>query len=209
MKFKNIIFDWSGVIKDWGEDHVWVVNQMFKIFGKKEEMTIEEMQKNWEQPYMKFWNKYFPEMTLEQEQEAYYKVILNKDFPTAKLYSGIADLIKRLKEKGCAMAILSSDPPETIYKEIKDFGLENIFVDLAVKIHDKAEEIEDLIKRNNFKKEETVFIGDTNHEIEVGREAGIKTIAVTWGFYPENRLKALNPDYLAHSIKELENILLS
>ena len=54
--FKNIIFDWSGVVKDAVEDHVWVVNKMFKNLGGKE-ISLEEMRQNWEQPYMKFWNK--------------------------------------------------------------------------------------------------------------------------------------------------------
>jgi len=87
--------------------------------------------------------------------------------------------------------------------------LENIFGEVAVNVHDKKEEITDLIKRNNFNPKETVFIGDTNLEIEAGKLAGTKTMAVTWGFYAENRLKLLNPDYLVHSVKELENILLS
>ena len=56
--FKNIIFDWSGVIKDAVEDHVWVVNRMFKNLGAKK-ITLEEMRQSWEQPYMKFWNKYY------------------------------------------------------------------------------------------------------------------------------------------------------
>ena len=208
MKFKNIIFDWSGVIKDAVEDHGWVVNKMIKDLGGKE-ITLEEMRQNWEQPYMKFWHKYFPEMTLDEEHKSYYKAILSKECPPAKVYPGIVNLIKKLKQKGVFMVVLSSDAPETILPEIKNFDLENIFDDLEIKIHDKSEVIENLIKRNKFKKEETVFIGDTNHEVEVGKQAGIKTVAVTWGFYPENRLKALNPDYLVHNIKELEEILLS
>ena len=93
---KNIIFDWSGVIKDAVEDHGWVVNKMFKNLGGKE-MSLEEMQQNWEQPYMKFWNKYFPNMTLEEEQKVYYETISSKNCPSAKSYPGIVKLIKELK----------------------------------------------------------------------------------------------------------------
>jgi len=205
--FKNIIFDWSGVIKDAVEDHGWVVNRMFKILGGKG-MTLEEMKQNWEQPYMKFWNRYYPDMTLAEEQKIYYEAISSKDCPPAKVYSGIAELIKKVKGQGVFMAVLSSDPVTTIFSEIKKFDLENIFVEVLANIHDKSEVIHDLVKRNNFKLKETVFIGDTNHEIESGKQAGVKTIAVTWGFYPEDRLKALSPDYLVHNIKELESILL-
>ena len=81
------------------------------------------------------------------------------------------------------MVVLSSDSEETILPEIKKFNLENVFNELAVNVHDKSEVIEDLIENNNFRKKETVFIGDTNHEIEVGKKAGIKTVAVTWGLF--------------------------
>jgi len=205
---KNVIFDWSGVIKDAVEDHVWVVNKMFQNLGGKE-MKLEEMRQNWEQPYIKFWNKYYPEMTLEQEQKAYREAILSKDCPIAKDYPGMVDLIKKIKENNHYIAVISSDLSDTILPEIKNFGLENIFNDIVIGVHDKTEGLQNIIKNNNFKKEETVFIGDTNHEIEVGKQAGIKTIAVTWGFYSENRLKTLNPDYLVHNIEELEKILLS
>lgn len=204
---KNIIFDWSGVIKDSIGDHVWVVNKMFKNLGDRG-IGLEEMRQNWEQPYMKFWNKYYPNMTLAEEQKIYYQAISDRDCPKAKPYPGIIDLICKFKDKKVNMVILSSDPTERLLSEIKDFNLEGKFDYIISNIHDKADEIYNLISKSNFKAEETAFVGDTNHEIEVGKLAGVKTIAVTWGFYPENRLKVLNPDYLVHNLKELENIIL-
>ena len=205
---KNIIFDWSGVIKDAVDDHVWVVNKMFENLGGQR-IELEEMRQNWEQPYMKFWNKYYPNMTLDQEQKIYYQAIFDNNCPLAKVYPGIVELIKKFKLNGIEMTVLSSDPPETLLQEIKKFELTGIFRDVFCKVHDKAEEIHNFISKNKFKPKETVFIGDTNHEIEVGKIAGIKTVAVTWGFYPEDRLKLLNPDYLVRNLKELENVILS
>lgn len=206
--FKNIIFDWSGVIKDAVVAHVWVVNRMLEKLGGKE-ISLEELKKNWEQLYMNFWKKYYPKLTLEEEQKLYYKVILRKDCPESDAYPGIVELIRKLKDNGLSMAVLSSDPPETLFPDIKRFGLENIFGEVVAKIHDKAEVIHELIERNNFKKEETIFIGDSNHEVEAGKGAGIKTAAVIWGFCTEEKLKATSPDFLVHNIKELEEVLLN
>jgi HAD superfamily hydrolase (TIGR01509 family) len=205
---KNIIFDWSGVIKDALLSHVWAVNKMIEIMGGKE-MSLEEIKENWEQPYMNFWNKYYPKLTLEEEQKLYYEVVLRKDCPESEAYPGIIELIKKLKQEGFFMVVLSSDSPETLFPEMKRFDLENIFSEVVVKIHDKSEVVQELIKRNNFKPEETVFIGDSNHEIEAGKEAGTKTIAVTWGFCTEEKLKSNKPDFLVHNIKELEGAILT
>ena len=190
--FKNIIFDWSGVVKDAVDAQLWTVNKMFKSVGLRE-ISLEEMKENWEQPYMLFYNKYVPSWSLAQEQEAYYKAISKEDYPDAHSYAGVVELIKKLNKKGVQMVILSSDSTNNIFSEIKQFGLENIFKEVVMDIHDKSEKIHELIEKNRFKKEETIFIGDSNHEVEVGKQAGIKTIAVTWGFCTEKRLKAMDP----------------
>ena len=206
--FKNIIFDWSGVIKDCFEAHVWSVGRMMEIFGGSE-ISREELKENWEQPYMNFWKKYFPDLTLEEEQKVYYEVLSRDDCPKSNSLPGIVDLIKKNKKDGAFIAVISSDSPDTLLKEVKEYGLENIFDEIITDVHDKTEGLRKIMNENNFKKEETVFIGDSNHEIEVGKEAGIKTIAVTWGFCTENKLKSTNPDYLVHNIEELEKILLN
>jgi HAD superfamily hydrolase (TIGR01509 family) len=205
--FKHIIFDWSGPIKDILDSHFWVVTKMFEKVGIKG-VTLEEMRENWEQPYMLFYNKYVPEWTLKDEQRIFHEVISREDCPEPCSYKGIVELIKKLKKKGVSMVVLSSDPVNTIFPEIKKFGLENVFSEVIANVHDKGEEIDELIEKNGFDPKETVFIGDTNHEIEVGKQAGVKTIAVTWGFCTEKRLRATNPDYLVYNIKELEKILL-
>ncbi len=207
MKFKNIIFDWSGVIKDALNAHVWVVNEMMERLGKKK-LSFNELKENWEQPYLNFWRKYCPELTLAEEQKIYYEVIGSKDCPKSDSCLGVIDFIKKLNIKKVRMSVVSSDPTERLLQEIKGFGLENIFDEVITNAHDKSEGVNELIKKYDFNPEETVFIGDSNHEVEVGKEAGIKTIAVTWGFCTEEKLKSTDPDYLVHNIKELEEILL-
>lgn len=121
-------------------------------------------------------------------------------------YPGIIGLIKKMKKDGNYLAIVSSDSPEFLLKEIEEYGLENIFDDMVMEVHNKEEGVLDIIKKRKLNKDNTYFIGDSNHEIEVAETAGIKSIAVTWGFSTEERLKILSPDYMVHNIKELEYI---
>lgn len=67
---KNIIFDWSGVIKDAFESHLWVVNRIFKKYGLKG-LSSEELRENWQEPFMLFFNKYLPDLTIEEERKRY------------------------------------------------------------------------------------------------------------------------------------------
>lgn len=205
--FKNIIFDWSGVVKDALHVHLWVINGIFKKYSVAE-ISVEEFKENWVQPHIRFYDKYIPGILFDEEEKIYRELITSQEAPKAKSYSGIIDLILRLKDDGRFLAVISGDSEKTILPEVKDYGLENIFEEFYPLAHDKTKALDEIIEKNNLKKEETVFIGDSNHEVEVGKQAGIKTIAVTWGFSTEERLKSLNPDYLVHNIKELEEILL-
>jgi len=200
---KNIIFDWAGVIKDSFEDQLFIVNKIFLRFGAKE-ISLEEFKKNWRQPYMFFYNKYLPNLTLEQEQTAYKEVILSAECPLAHPYPGIVDVIKDWKRAGFQMVAVSSDFSETLLPEMAAFGLSDIFLDVVTDLYNKQASIENLIKKHDFNKSETIIIGDSNHEIEIGRKIGVRTAAVTWGFTSEERLAASQPDFIAHNLDELK-----
>ena len=204
---KNIIFDWSGVIKDSVKSHLWVVNKMFSKFGVNE-ISLEELNENWEQPYMIFYNKYLPNLTIEEEQATYKEIILSKDCPKSMAYPGIIELIKKIKEKDNFIAVISSDLPDTVFPEIRKYGLENIFDEIMINIYNKTKAIRDLIKKREFNPKDTFFVGDSNHEIEAGKQTGVKTIAVTWGFSTEQKLKLEKPDFIAHNLNELEGTIL-
>ena len=47
-----------------------------------------------------------------------------------------------------------------------------------------------LLERNGLTMDEIVMIGDTEHDIKLGKAAGVRTIAVTWGAAPLERLEA-------------------
>jgi len=203
---KNIIFDWSGVIKDTSKSHLWIINRMFRKFGA-DQISMEEFKKNWEQPYMVFYNKYLPNLTFEKEGEAYKEAMLHKDCPPSNPCFGIADFIKKLKQKKFFLAVITSDLPETVFPEIQEYDLEGIFDEVFVNVYNKTEALSSLIKKNNLDPKETFFIGDSNQEIESARKTGAKSIAVTWGFSTKEKLEKKKPDFIVNNLKELEEIL--
>ncbi|MFA7377774.1 MAG: HAD family hydrolase [Patescibacteria group bacterium] len=201
---RNIIFDWSGVIKDCVNSQLWVINKMFSEFGVSD-ISLEEFKKKWRQPYMKFYNEFIPELTLEEEQIVYKKVISKS--PKSSYYPGIVNLIKDLKSKGVRMVVISSDFSENLKEEINNFNLNNIFIDVISDSHDKTDDVINVINKYKFDKEDTIIIGDSNHEVEAGKKAGIKTLSVTWGFTDRDKLSISNPDFIVNSIEELKTVL--
>jgi phosphoglycolate phosphatase len=63
----------------------------------------------------------------------------------------------------------------------------------------------EILKRTNVSKDEAVIIGDSNFDIEAGKAAGVKTIAVTYGYRPKEVLKGA--DIMIDTFGELLTVI--
>ncbi|HEY4504217.1 MAG TPA: HAD family hydrolase [Candidatus Paceibacterota bacterium] len=204
---KNIIFDWSGVVRDTVTNQMWIINHIFRKYGVGE-MSTEEFRENWTQPPAFFYQKYLPKDYDEAERvKLFQELQLDKDCPKAASFPEMVKLIHKFKENGYFLAVVSSDFPETLLPEVKEYGLENVFNEIITDANDKLEPVQKIIKENNLSLEDTFFVGDSNHEIDVAKKTGIKSVAVTWGFTSEQKLRARNPDYVIGSFSELEKVV--
>lgn len=201
---QNIIFDWTGVIKDCVHDHLKIVNLMFKEF-KTPPLSLEELRETWKQPYMDFYNTHLPNLTMDEQKEAYFRAFAQ--VKGAKPYVGMVELLKNLHNDGRKLVILSSDSPKSILGEIKGFGLEEIFKDMELEVHNKVDHIAELMERNGMQTHNTIIVGDTNNEIEAAESVNIKVVSVTWGLCSKKNLEKYNPDYIVNTVEELKKIL--
>ncbi len=205
---KNIVFDWSGVINDNFELVYNVAMAMFIEFGT-EKISVEEFREEFVLPYMIFYNKYMPNLSLKDEQEAYVRLYkkLSLQYPS-DAYPNIKETLIKFKDSGINMNIISSDHKITALKEMERFEMQDMFKSIIIGVLDKSESIKKVIRDNSYNPKETIFIGDMEHEIEAGKKAGTLTAGVTWGFNTEDKLRSANPDYIIHNLEELEQIIL-
>jgi len=201
---RNVIFDWGGVINDVFDDAYKTINSMFVDLGGKP-ISKQKLRDEWEQPYMDFYHKFFPDLTMEKQKQLFKKHIdQNK---TRKAYKGIKEFLTKLQKAKIRSVILSSDQKSTIIEELDEYGLKSLLGKIYYDIHDKGSLIEEILKKHKFLRGETLIVGDSIHEIKVGKSAGIKTAAVTWGLSSEKRLRALDPDYIVNNISDLEKVI--
>jgi phosphoglycolate phosphatase len=205
---KSIIFDWSGVVRDTVTSQLWIVNRIFEKYGVTK-ISLEEFRENWEQPVVLFYQKYLPKDYVEAERVKMFREnSFDKDCPKSSAYADMAELVHKLKRDGIFLAIVSTDLKETLTVDIKEWVLENVFDKIVTDVDDKFAAVSEILKANNLNPRDTFFIGDSNHEIDVAKKTGINSIAVTWGFTSERKLRARSPDYIAHNPQELESIVL-
>ena len=70
-------------------------------------------------------------------------------------------------------------------------------------IKPKPDAIYCLIKDTNHSLENIVVIGDTNSDIGMANNAGVKSIAALWGVHPVEKLQQENPTIMLENIKDL------
>ena len=123
-----------------------------------------------------------------------------------KIYDGIEKALISLKENGYDLAVLSNKPHTSTSLIIeKLFPKDTFYMYLGksdkFKIKPDPEAVNYIAE--GFNKEESFFIGDSDVDIKTGKNANLKTIAVTWGFRSREILEAENPDFIADNAEEM------
>jgi phosphoglycolate phosphatase-like HAD superfamily hydrolase len=204
MTSKAFIFDWSGTLSDNFHLFCKVCDLIFTELGK-EPIFAEEIKLHFTLPYMKFWNRYFPNLTREKQCSLYEKYIHQVGEP--KLYKKVDEIIAYLKRNGYLLFILSSDPISKLLPEIKKSGFAELITKTVGDVHDKKDTIISFINDFSLDKKLTYYVGDTSGDVEAGQFAGVKTIGISWGFQHKNVLSQAKPDFLIDDIIEIKDII--
>lgn len=131
-----------------------------------------------------------------------------------KVYDGIPELLKALKEAGKTLLIASSKPEVFVLKILEHFGLLHYFDGVGGAAMDESrstkEEVLEYIleKANVTDRSRCILVGDRKFDVNGAHAAGMDALAVTYGYGSEEELTAAEAEYLAHTPKEIENILI-
>lgn len=95
----------------------------------------------------------------------------------AKLYTGVIELLEKLKKNSWQLFLVSTGSTETRKKTVEALGIAHFFTEMVF-VYGKTPEIfSGLVKKHGLNPEETYVVGDMLHsEIEAGKKAGLKTI---------------------------------
>jgi len=201
---KNVVFDWSGVISN----DIKVVHKALLIVFEKlgiKKISLRQFREEFELPYTKFYEKYARGVSDDVLVSLYTKAIHSVEEP--EMFRGVKNVLEFLRSNGIRMAVLSTHMKTKLDKEIINYGLEGFFVSVKGNIHDKTDELVNLMKECKFDPRETAYVGDMAHDIEVGKKAKVLTVGVSWGYYSNERLAKSRPDVMIDNISEIKRII--
>jgi phosphoglycolate phosphatase len=122
----------------------------------------------------------------------------NGDDGFCQMFDGMAEVIRELSVKH-TIVIITSSVRRTVERALEHYELlENIsFIFDGTQAGSKSEKIGRAVEEFSARLDQTVMIGDCVSDIREGKMAGVRTIAVTWGFQSSRLLLSESPDYVA------------
>jgi pyrophosphatase PpaX len=115
-------------------------------------------------------------------------------------YDGVVEQVRALKRAGKRLGIVTSKLRSGAFRGLKRAAIEDQF-DAVVGSDDVThpkphpEPVLKALDMLGAAAAQAVFIGDSRHDMECGRAAGVRTAAVLWGPFDRPHLADLNPDY--------------
>ncbi|MBT9721966.1 HAD-IIIA family hydrolase [Dorea longicatena] len=145
---------------------------------------------------------------IEEGMEIYGRIFDQNCTYHVTPYEGIPEMLKALKDKGIQLAVLSNKPDRQTVKVVKAIFGEELF-DYAqgqkegIRRKPEPDGVWYLMEQMHVSKEECLYIGDSEVDAATGRNAGLKTIGVLWGFRDRKTLETAGADDLIDRPDEL------
>ena len=155
---------------------------------------------------------------LDEAGEAEYAAAYRRMFDeldkkgAVTLYPGVLDTMHKLKDGGMKLAIASSRHRHTLDRYIAELGLAPLIemtvgADDVTKAKPDPQPVNIILDALGVPAADTAMVGDAPFDILMGRAAGCRTIAVTYGNGTAEDLRTAGADFLADSFTDIVQML--
>lgn len=205
----QIIFDLDGTLVDSLDTFIKIGNEMAEKYGYKslneekiKELLLLPMKKRIESLKIPIYK--LPKMGIEALS------IFNAYAAEVKPIEGVKEVLEYLHKKGYRLNIISSNSLHNIHTFLKANELD-LFdnIQSSKGLFGKHITIGKLISKLRVKKEQVIYIGDEQRDVEACKKIGIKVISVLWGFDSLELIEKAKPDFIVSVPNEIVEIIMA
>lgn len=129
----------------------------------------------------------------------------------SKPYSGVAELLLRLQERGMMLAVASNKYQAATEKLVAHYFPAIRFVKVmgqreGVPVKPDPTIVFDIMEAAGVGKEDVLYVGDSGVDMQTAHNAGVDAVAVSWGFRPRTELEAFRPLAIIDRAEELADL---
>jgi phosphoglycolate phosphatase len=130
----------------------------------------------------------------------------------ARLIPGVKRLLKELKKRGYKIAVASNRPTRFTRIIIRHLGISPCFdyvlcADKLLRGKPHPDILLSIMKRFSAPPGRTIYVGDMTIDVQAGRRAGVRIVAVTGGSHTRKELKQESPDLILRGVIDLPRYL--
>jgi phosphoglycolate phosphatase len=128
-------------------------------------------------------------------------------------YEHIVPMLRRLREAHMKLAVFSNKMHEGAIEVVETIFGKGVFDYIqgqsdAVPMKPDPTGAYEIMKKFGVEPRECMYFGDTNTDMLTGRNAGIFTVGVTWGFRPREELEEYGADHIVDDPMEIPDLVL-
>lgn len=211
MSLELIIFDLDGTLVDSCKDITLALNHCFQQKGISG-FSPEEVKKMVGEGVNRLIEKALQikkvSFAMEEMVECFINYYRQHIADYSEVYPGVKETLEKLK--AFKKAIVSNKTTELTVKTVEHLGLLKYFdfvagSDFFSERKPSPLPIIETIKKFNTTASATLVVGDSEIDIETAKAAGVKSVAVTYGYREKELLK--NADFIIDKISDLINIV--
>jgi len=185
---------------------VWEASNHVLVQAGKPEMSLEMFRAEFCLPFTTFYDKYTPEVPMDQLEGWFHDRFRRAQASVCALPHSQA-FLEFCKGNGLRTFLLSTVAPEhfEVQQEATGFGR---YLDIPyIGVWDKRQKIHEILTANELVPDETLFVGDMQHDIDTAKHGGIHSCAVLTGYNTLDQLRMAQPDLIVEHLGELQAIL--
>jgi phosphoglycolate phosphatase-like HAD superfamily hydrolase/ADP-ribose pyrophosphatase YjhB (NUDIX family) len=202
---RNIIFDWSGTLVDDLPAVLQASNYVLTQAGKPA-MTLAKFRAEFQLPFTSFYDRHTPDVPMQQLEDWFHAEFRRSQSSVVELPHArkFLEFCRAHKIRTFLLSTVHADHFRVQCQGNRfDLFLDRPYTD----VWDKREKIHEILIENNLKPDETLFIGDMEHDIATAKHGGIHSCAVLTGYNTLEQLRAAKPDVIVEHLSELKTIL--
>ena len=210
----TVIFDMDGTLLDTLEDLADATNEGLKACGYPQR-TLEEIRLFVGNGVRKLIIRALPETSSSKEidecLDAFHKYYKVHSQDKTKPYGKMEELLKKLKEKGIHTAVLSNKFDAAV-KELADYYFPGL-LELAygerdgVRTKPAPDSVFAIMEELKTNPEHTIYVGDSDVDMETAVNANVPAVGVTWGFRDRALLEEKGATYIIDQPLELLELI--
>ena len=192
---KIILFDFDGTIADSFDNFLTIIERIREKYALPEipKEIIEELRNEDARTLIKKLKIPFFKIPFIARD---MKKIQGESIEKIQPFKNLPEVLKKLKDKGYFLGILTSNGERNVRNFLKKHDLEKFeFIHCDSSLFGKDKSIEKFLSQNFIEKGNVLYVGDEIRDIFACRKVGIKIIAVGWGFNSKEGLLKNKPDY--------------